>query len=94
MKKYHDWDGPLAIACFGWVLNLGEAMRTTTIGWLALGLFAFAFVLFGVAIKADSDAQDAFMAECRKDKKQYECTAMWRAGDSHVAPIPIVIPVR
>jgi hypothetical protein len=34
MKKYHDWDGPLAIvlgamcitlfvlACFGWVLNL------------------------------------------------------------------------
>jgi len=48
----------------------------------------------GFGIKADADAEAAFMAACQQDHKTYECTAMWRAGESHVMPMPIVIPVR
>jgi hypothetical protein len=40
--------------------------------------------------------QDEFMAECIKEHKQYECTAMWRSGENHstVVPMPVVVPVR
>lgn len=37
--------------------------------------------------------REAFMRECLKDHKEYECTAMWRAGDSNVVPMPIIIPM-
>lgn len=41
-------------------------------------------------------AQVEFMRECRADgKKNYECVAMWRAGerrDTTVVPMPIVVP--
>jgi hypothetical protein len=65
-----------------------------SIGWILFGLFVLASVALFVGVKSDWHAQDAFMADCLKERKAYECTAMWRAGDSHVAPIPIVIPVR
>lgn len=41
--------------------------------------------------------REAFMSECVADgRKQYECTAMWRQGESntHVVPVPVVIPMR
>lgn len=37
-------------------------------------------------VKAERD----FMAECTKDHKQYECTAMYRSA--HPAPTVIVMP--
>lgn len=49
-----------------------------------------------LAINEENANRDAFMAECEKDRKHYECEAMWRAGNSHsaVVPMPMIIPVR
>lgn len=58
------------------------------------GLIVAIVVIAGFGIKQGIDAEAAFMAACQKDHKEYECTAMWRAGQSHVVPMPIVIPVR
>ena len=45
-------------------------------------------------VSADNERRDAFMKSCLQDKKDYECTAMWRAGDSRtfVAPVPVILP--
>lgn len=34
-------------------------------------------------------ARKAFMFECTKDHKEYECTAMWRAGEPKTVIVPI-----
>lgn len=59
--------------------------------WLFI-LAVIAFCVLGVI--ASAKAKKEFMADCLKERKQYECTAMWRQGDQNVVPIPIVIPVR
>lgn len=33
------------------------------------------------AIQEEAVYKQEFMDECLQDKKQYECTAMWRAGE-------------
>lgn len=38
-------------------------------------------VLVGFTVIAGNAERDAFMKECLQDKKQYECTAMWRSGN-------------
>lgn len=37
--------------------------------------------------------KDEFMSACVKDRKEYECVAMWRAGNSHtiVMPMPVIV---
>lgn len=40
---------------------------------------------------SENKAKDAFMTDCLKDHKQYECTAMWRAGDSKSSTV--VVPM-
>jgi hypothetical protein len=37
-----------------------------------------------------SERHQRFMADCQKERKEYECTAMWRAGE----PTTVVVPVR
>lgn len=49
--------------------------------------------LFYYMIASTSEAGAAFMKECLTERKQYECTAMWRAGDSSTTVMPIVIPM-
>lgn len=51
------------------------------------------FFLIGAA-QSDSRARTAFMTQCLQDRKEYECVAMWRAGDSHTQVVPVVMPVR
>jgi hypothetical protein len=64
------------------------------VGAIFLLLFSgIGLVLVG-AVKSDSAARAEWMAECVKDHKEYECVAMWRAGDRRITPIPIIIPVR
>ena len=63
-------------------------------GWF---LVAFAVVIIALGVMAgNASMRDrmAFMEDCMKDRKEYECTAMWRAGQPSVVPMPIVIPVR
>lgn len=45
----------------------------------------------GAALMHAGDAKKDFMAECQKDHKKYECTAMWRQGNQDV--VPVFIPV-
>lgn len=67
-----------------------------------IGLFLLVITGLGVAVVHDA-RQDAkehkhFMEQCLKDHKEYECTALWRAGEDHdntaVIPMPIYIPSR
>ena len=50
-------------------------------------------VLAIVAIVDDGKHHDKFMAQCMQDHKQYECDALWRAGEDHttVMPMPVII---
>lgn len=62
----------------------------------ALLLFVVVLMLgliFGLGLSL-KDRRDAFMEQCQEDHKEYECTAMWRAGSrssSTVVPMPIII---
>lgn len=62
---------------------------------------ALALVLIGVLVgfiiavaKVDTANRLEFMAECEQHRPKYECTALWRAGEPGVVPVPVVIPVR
>ena len=64
--------------------------------WLG-GVLAAVLVVFGFVIFKSSQSENAenkkFMTECLTEHKEYECTAMWRAGESHttVIPMPVII---
>jgi hypothetical protein len=65
--------------------------------WIDIVLVVFiltviAFCVLGVI--ANGKVRQQFMEDCLKERKQYECTAMWRQGDSQIVPVPIVIPSR
>lgn len=51
---------------------------------------------FYYAVKDTGRQHSAFMTECRQYQKNYECTALWRAGEqrgvTYIAPV--VIPRR
>jgi hypothetical protein len=54
-------------------------------------------VLFFVALRyyaitRGREAHARFMRQCMEDHKEYECTALWRAGD-RASPDLIVIPI-
>ena len=54
-------------------------------------LAAFSGLLvYGVLLSQEDHAR--FMSQCMQDHKEYECTAMWRAGDQHPLPQVIFIP--
>lgn len=55
------------------------------VGVLGLGIYA---------TRQDNIARtDAFMSECQKDRKHYECVAMWRAGESRTTAVPVIVQV-
>lgn len=60
-----------------------------------------AVIVVGVAILAylnvakEREAHTRFMRQCIQDHKEYECTALWRAGDrpsTDLLVIPIPLP--
>lgn len=63
--------------------------------WIALGalisLCALAALLCG---NAEARKEKQFMEECRRERKQYECTAMWRSGEhtGGAVYVPVIIP--
>ena len=51
------------------------------------------FVALGYyAVTREREAHARFMRQCMEDHKEYECTALWRAGD-RASPDLIVIPI-
>lgn len=62
-------------------------------GWFwPVALVVFTVGLFAAAFYFEGAKEARFMAECLKERKQYECTAIWRAGNSDVTVVPIVVP--
>ena len=45
------------------------------------------------AVKGDADAKAEFMEECTQHYEKFECTALWRDGDTRRSAPPIVIPM-
>src|SRR3954462_1642193 len=71
--------------------NRRMAIAACSIVFLVITGFTAA-IWYGV--KRENAAHDRFMAQCMQDHKEYECTAMWRAGDSGPpAVIPMFIPI-
>ena len=56
----------------------------------AAALLGFIWLMIYVA-KVASASHARFMDQCMQDHKEYECTAMWRAGDSG-QPTVVFIP--
>jgi hypothetical protein len=69
--------------------------RQTIIFGLCVAIVMAAFVaVVWRAIDQQKAAHARFMQQCMEDHKEYECTALWRAGnrsnqDVIVLPIPI-----
>lgn len=61
--------------------------------WLAWLLVIVGVPIIGWAINYEIDQQKAFMEACIKNKKEYECVAMWRSGNvsALIIPMPVVI---
>jgi hypothetical protein len=62
---------------------------------IALVLLVAAAVIVAVIDSIEgAKAKKSFMHQCMKDHKEYECIAMWRAGENKTSyvPMPIIIP--
>jgi hypothetical protein len=59
--------------------------------WPGIAIIVVGMLLIGTLIgagKYEQEQKDKFMQECLQDKKEYECTALWRAG-SHAQVVII-----
>lgn len=61
--------------------------------WVCGALAALIVFVIVMAIRSDNENFHRFMTQCQTDHKEYECYAMWRAGESHVTAVPVVVPV-
>ena len=61
-------------------------------GSLALLLLVGVAVGIYVGVARAQEAHTRFMRQCMEDHKEYECTALWRAGGRSGADL-IVLPV-
>lgn len=71
-----------------------EVILKTVIGFAGV---AFTALLISIpfAVVNSGKEKESFMAECLEDgKKQYECTAMWRAGKRSTASMPMPVIIR
>lgn len=59
---------------------------------LLLFVLGLCWVLI-LAIDSMGKREDAFMVACKQDHKEYECTAMWRAGNAPSQVVPVFIPM-
>jgi hypothetical protein len=68
--------------------DFGDYVIWTILGLLVLGLAG----AFGYGINSEMQHKEWFMERCLKDHKDYECDAMWRAGDSsaNMVVVPII----
>lgn len=64
------------------------------LGWVLAGLFVLVIALFVLGAIGEVKQKETFMAGCTEVYPQFECTAMWRSGNSRTQLMPIVVPVR
>jgi hypothetical protein len=63
-------------------------------GWVIAGVMLLAITPFVLGAIGEVKQKEAFMAGCTEVYPQFECTAMWRSGNSRTQLMPIVVPVR
>lgn len=70
-------------------LDSGDFIALSVCAVVVLGIGALTIF----ALIDDGRARTAFMAECRQHRQNFECVAMWRAGQTStvVMPMPVVI---
>lgn len=61
-------------------------------GWILSIIFVAMIAAIFIAANHEEKMRNQFMSSCMADKKEYECTAMWRAGrnSTTIVPVPIV----
>lgn len=79
-----------------WLFGTGLGI-ITLLALIAMPMVAFAVLVIVPAKERDMATaraiEQAFFDECRRHRPQYECLALWRAGDpGNSTIIPIVIP--
>jgi hypothetical protein len=83
------------LAFAGMALDWHEAsVMRVFFGGMATLIVGAGIGLTGSSIN-EGKARTAFMASCQQDRKEYECTAMWRSGNrgvTAIAPVPVIIP--
>ncbi len=70
-----------------------ESRRFNTImSCIAVGVLLFFAAVIYYGVTGQREAHARFMRQCMEDHKEYECTALWHAGDR---PLPdlIVMPI-
>jgi len=62
-------------------------------GGACMAMFGLLLVI-PQAFRDSASERDQFMTQCLSEKKEYECVALWRAGERNtvVMPMPIVVP--
>jgi ABC-type transport system involved in multi-copper enzyme maturation permease subunit len=78
------------------VIGLLASMLSENLGLFPIafvGLFVSLLLMLPSIILDEYNKEASFMAACIKDRKEYECIAMWRAGNNHtvVTPIPVIV---
>ena len=64
----------------------------TIMSCVAAGMLLFFVAAIYYGVTGQREAHARFMRQCMEDHKDYECTALWRAGD-RAGPDLIVIPI-
>jgi hypothetical protein len=73
--------------------SYGDPTITTIFCGIALFAVSIASILW--VATADGRAREArLMAECMQDHKENECVSLMRRPQSHVTPVPVIIPIR
>lgn len=62
------------------------------LGWSLGAAFTGLVMIVPALVQQEDEAKTTFMAACTQDRKEYECTAMWRSGSSRAYPMPIIVP--
>lgn len=78
-----------SLICRFWYWLLEVFPRVDWLGLLIIGIIVLMVVALGIAGYAETQQNKTFMEECMKDRKEYECVAMWRAGNTHTVVVPI-----
>lgn len=69
-----------------WLDEYGGLLFIATLLLFIVG----AFVLMS---REESKAWESFMADCQRHRPTYECTALWRSGESQTVVVPMPVPV-
>ena len=59
---------------------------------IMIGTILLVMIAIYYGVSRGQEAHARFMRQCMEDHKEYECTALWRAGD-RASPDLIVMPI-